>query len=69
MENYGIPNSRKLDITLKRGAKIYAEIVGYGETGDAYHMTAPEESGNGAARAMQMAMEQGNINPNGKTTL
>lgn len=63
-EGAGILIVEELEHALKRGAKIYAEIVGYGETGDAYHMTAPEESGNGAARAMQMAMEQGNINPN-----
>ena len=63
-EGAGILIVEELEHALKRGAKIYAEVVGYGETGDAYHMTAPEESGNGAARAMQMAMEQGNINPN-----
>ncbi len=62
-EGAGILIVEELEHALKRGAKIYAEIVGYGETGDAYHMTAPEESGNGAARAMQMAMEQGNVNP------
>ena len=63
-EGAGILIVEELEHALKRGAKIYAEIVGYGETGDAYHMTAPEESGNGAARAMQMALEQGNVNPN-----
>ncbi|MDR2879929.1 MAG: beta-ketoacyl-ACP synthase II [Fusobacteriales bacterium] len=63
-EGAGILIVEELEHALKRGAKIYAEIAGYGETGDAYHMTAPEESGNGAARAMQMAMEQGNITPN-----
>ena len=62
-EGAGILIVEELEHALKRGAKIYAEVVGYGETGDAYHMTAPEESGNGAARAMQMALEQGNINP------
>ena len=62
-EGAGILILEELEHALKRGAKIYAEVVGYGETGDAYHMTAPEESGNGAARAMQMALEQGNINP------
>ena len=63
-EGAGILILEELEHALKRGAKIYAEVVGYGETGDAYHMTAPEETGNGAARAMQMALEQGNINPN-----
>lgn len=63
-EGAGVLILEELEHALKRGAKIYAEVVGYGETGDAFHMTAPEETGNGAARAMQMALEQGNINPN-----
>ena len=63
-EGAGVLILEELEHAVKRGAKIYAEVVGYGETGDAFHMTAPEESGNGAARAMQMALEQGNINPN-----
>lgn len=46
-----------------RGAKIYAELVGYGLSGDAYHMTAPETSGRGAARAMKMALRNAKINP------
>ena len=63
-EGAGVLILEELEHALKRGAKIYAEVVGYGETGDAFHMTAPEESGNGAARAMQMALEQGNIDLN-----
>ncbi len=48
---------------LKRHAKIYAEIVGYGSTDDAYHITSPEESGEGAFRAMVMALESARIDP------
>jgi 3-oxoacyl-[acyl-carrier-protein] synthase II len=47
----------------KRGAKIYAEMVGYGMTADAYHITAPSPDGDGAQRAMQLAMEDGGIRP------
>lgn len=47
----------------KRNAKIYAEIVGYGATCDAYHITAPAPGGEGGARAMQIAIEDANISP------
>ena len=46
-----------------RGAKIYAEVVGYGSTADAYHITAPEENGAGAAAAMQSALDQAGLKP------
>ena len=46
-----------------RGAKIYCELAGYGATGDAYHITAPEPEGKEATRVMELAMKEGNINP------
>lgn len=52
-----------LDHALKRGAKIYGEIVGYGSTGDAYHITAPDPEANGSAAAMRLAIEEAGITP------
>ncbi|MFC6465539.1 beta-ketoacyl-ACP synthase II [Marinilactibacillus sp. GCM10026970] len=52
-----------LESAQERGAKIYAEIVGYGATGDSYHMTAPTPTGEGAANAMIQAMKEANIEP------
>jgi 3-oxoacyl-[acyl-carrier-protein] synthase II len=52
-----------LDHALKRGARIYAEITGYGATADAYHITAPSEGGEGAARAMQLALRKARLEP------
>lgn len=51
----------ELEHALKRGAKIYAEVVGYGATGDAYHITSPAPDGEGAARAMKLALQEANI--------
>jgi 3-oxoacyl-[acyl-carrier-protein] synthase II len=47
----------------KRGAKIYAEIIGYGMSGDAYHVTAPAEDGNGGYRSMEMALKRAQMSP------
>jgi 3-oxoacyl-[acyl-carrier-protein] synthase II len=52
-----------LEHAVKRGANILAEIIGYGATADSFHVTQPLESGDGAAKAMQMAMKRGNIKP------
>lgn len=52
-----------LDHAQKRGAKILAEVVGYGATSDAYHITSPDPNGAGAARAMRLAVEEAGIEP------
>ncbi|HEY9666767.1 MAG TPA: beta-ketoacyl-ACP synthase II [Coleofasciculaceae cyanobacterium] len=62
-EGTGILILEELDHALSRGAKIYAEMVGYGMTCDAYHITSPVPGGEGAARAMEMAMKDGGITP------
>ena len=53
----------EMDHAKKRGAKIYGEILGYGATADAYHLTAPAPEGAGAARAMQIALRHAQVNP------
>jgi 3-oxoacyl-[acyl-carrier-protein] synthase II len=52
-----------MDHAKKRGAKIYAEIAGYGASADMYHFTAPQPEGKGAARAMRMALEKSGVEP------
>ncbi len=60
-EGSGILVLEEFEFAKKRGAKIYAELVGYGMSGDAYHITAPSEDGDGGYRAMSLALEMSNI--------
>ena len=62
-EGAGIVMLEELEHAKKRGARIYAEVVGYGATGDAYHITSPAENGEGAGMAMKLAMEEAGAQP------
>ncbi len=62
-EGSGIIVLEELEHAKKRGAKIYAELLGYGATCDAYHITSPAEDGSGAAKAMEYAMKDAGLGP------
>ena len=62
-EGAGIMILEELEHAMKRGAKIYAEVVGYGACADAFHLTMPDETGSGARRVMQRTLKDANVKP------
>jgi len=62
-EGAGIMVLEELEFAKRRGARIYAEVVGYGMSADAFHLTMPDETGSGAIRVMQKALGDANVQP------